>query len=533
MTFKKDADGFHFDYVIVGSGFGGSVSALRLAQKGYRVLVVEKGKWLGPEDFPRTNWNLRRWLWMPTLRFFGLFRMTFFRHVGILSGVGVGGGSLVYANTLPVPGDGFFSGGSWAGLAKWKEELTAHYKTALRMLGASPNPRLQTGDLALQRLARERGQESDFGIPDVAVYFGESGVEADDPYFEGQGPRRSGCTFCGGCMLGCRHNAKNTLDKNYLYLAQKHGVRIKAESEVVAVKALDGTDGSAGYEVRWRRSTALFGRKTEAVETRGVIFSGGVLGTVALLLKLRHSTLPHLSPKVGHDVRTNSESLVSVTTTDKANVLSDGVAIGSIFHTDEHSHLEPVRNPEGAGFWRLLMVPMVQGGNFFSRMGRLLLDFVLHPVANFKVIFVDDWAKRTQVLLYMRSLDGVLRLTKGWFGLRTCVDSGKPPTAFMPEAWELAHEYAKQINGKPMVMIAEAALGIPTTAHILGGAVMGDSAETGVIDSSNHVYGYKNMLVCDGSMISANPGVNPSLSITAITERAMSLIPDARSSASG
>ena len=265
---------FDYDYIIVGSGFGGSVSALRLSEKGYKVLVVEKGKWYKSEDFPKSNWNLRKWLWIPGLRFFGIMKMTLLRHVTIVSGTGVGGGSLVYANTLPRPESPFFNSGSWAGLADWEKELDPHYKEALRMLGATKNPKLFDADLALEKLAKSLGKEGDFRKPNVSVYFGDPGREVEDPYFGGEGPSRTGCVYCGGCMTGCRYNSKNTLDKNYLYFAQKRGAEVLAENEVVDVKPLGGEDGGAGYEVVVKSSTKFF-KKGQSFMTKGVVFSGG------------------------------------------------------------------------------------------------------------------------------------------------------------------------------------------------------------------------------------------------------------------
>jgi cholesterol oxidase len=514
-----------FDYIIIGSGFGGSVSALRLAEKGYSVLVLEKGKWFRPADYPTTNWNLRRWLWMPLLRFFGFFRITFMRHVTILSGVGVGGGSLVYANTLPIPKKEFFTADSWAHLADWEKELQPFYREALRMLGAAPNPRLETGDLALQDLARKLGKESGFEPTNVAVFFGEPGEEVPDPFFNGEGPARKGCTFCGGCMVGCRFDAKNTLDKNYLFLAQKHGASIQAESEVTDIQPLEAGDGTDGYRVQWQSSTRLF-KRSGSFTARGIVLAGGVLGTVKLLHKLKKSSLPNLSDRVGNGVRTNSESLIGITAYDRDTVFSDGVAIGSILHTDEYSHLEPVRYPAGSGFWRILMSPQVHGSNAIVRLGRIIGDIIRHPLKFLKTYFVPDWAKHTQILLYMRTLNSTLRFRPGFFGLGSSMeDNGEAPTAFEPASRELARDYGEIANGKPTVLLTETLLGIPTTAHILGGATMGSDASQGVIDRDNQVFGYQNMYVCDGSMISANPGVNPSLSITAISERAMSKIP--------
>ena len=514
-----------YDFVVIGSGFGGSVSALRLAEKGYKVLVLEKGKRLGAKDFPRTNWNVKRWFWLPALRFFGFFKLNWFRHITILSGVGVGGGSLVYANTLPVPKKSFFQSPSWSHLADWEQELKGFYPLASSMLGATIYPRLETGDKALRSLAMEIGKADQFEPTRVAVFFGEPEKTVADPYFNGKGPERSGCTFCGGCMVGCRFNAKNTLDKNYLYQAEKRGVVIQPESEVVDVHPLGREDGANGYRVRWKESTT-FVRKRGATTCRGVVFSGGVLGTVDLLLRLKGSSLPRLSDTVGCHVRTNSESLLGVTAFDRKSIFSDGVAITSILHTDEHSHLEPVRYPPGSGFWRLLGSPAVGGKTILARALNIARELILHPVRNAKVYFTDDWAKRTQILLFMQTIDGTLRFTRSMFGMKSSEEQGKAPEALLPEARDLADRYGRIINGKPVALLSESLLGIPTTAHILGGCVMGRDKDEGVIDRNNRVFGYENMYVCDGSMISANPGVNPSLTITALTERAMSLIPE-------
>lgn len=514
---------FDYDYIIIGSGFGGSVAAFRLSEKGYRVLVLEKGKWLAAKDFPVTNWNLKKWLWLPIVRCFGLFKITPFRHIAILSGVGVGGGSLVYANTLPVPKTNFFQADTWAHLADWENELKPFYQTALRMMGAAPNPRLEIGDLALQKLATEIGKANQFHPTNVAVYWGEPGVTVADPYFNGEGPSRTGCIFCGGCMLGCRHNAKNTLDKNYLYFAQQNGVKIQAESEAYDVMPLDQQNGSRGYKVKWKSATHIFKTKGEYT-CRGVVFAGGVLGTVKLLLKLKETSLPNLSDKIGTGIRTNSESLIGVTAFDRNKKFCDGIAIGSILHTDAHSHLEPVRYSAGSGFWRLLMSPQVYGRYTIIRIVKIFGDFLRHPIANLKIVFVDDWSKRTQILLFMQTINTTLRFTKGLFGMKSALDKGPAPTAFIPEAKELAERFAKIINGKPTALLTETLFGIPTTAHILGGAVMGKDKAEGVIDKDNRVFGYENMYVCDGAMISANPGVNPALTIMALTERAMSKI---------
>ena len=516
-------DHFDYDYIIIGSGFGGSVSSLRLSDKGYRVLVLEKGRWFTPDDFPKSNWNLKKWLWVPFLRFFGFFKITFYRHISILSGVGVGGGSLVYANTLPIPKSDFFTANTWGHLANWEKELQPHYQVALEMLGAAENPRLQIGDLALKKLATEIGKENNFQATNVAVYFGEADITQPDPYFNGMGPERTGCNFCGGCMIGCRYNAKNTLDKNYLYLAQKKGATIQAEALVYDVKTIKDEHGTDGYHVYWKKTSSLV-KKGGTYTCRGIIYAGGVLGTIPLLLKLKKSSLPFLSNKVGCGIRTNSESLSGITVYDKETVFSDGIAIGSILHTDDHSHLEPVRYPAGSGSWRLLLAPMAHGRNIFIRSGIFIRDWIGHPIQNLKVYFVDDWAKRTQILLFMQTINTTLRFTRGLFCMKSRIETGETPPTFIPEAKKLAEKYARIVNGKPTTLLSETIFGIPLTAHILGGAIMGENIDNGVIDKNNKVFGYEQMYVCDGSMMTANPGVNPALTITALSERAMSKI---------
>ena len=516
--------GNEYDFVIIGSGFGGSVSALRLAEKGYRVLIIEKGKKYASKDFPKTNWNLRKWLWLPSLRFFGFFKMTFFRHVGILSGVGFGGGSLVYANTLPRPKEDFFKSGNWAGLADWKSELEPYYQIAENMLGADINPKLFDSDKALKAVADTIGKGDEFEPTKVAVFFGEPEKTVKDPFFGGEGPEREGCRFCGSCMTGCRYNAKNTLDKNYLYLAQKKGAEVLIEQKVKSIIPIGKSDGSEGYWVNIKDSLSIIKRK-KSIKAKGVIFAGGVLGTVRLLLNMKRKHLAGLSESVGQNIRTNNESLVLVGSLDKEKDFSKGVAIGSIFPVDENSHLEPVRYGSGSGFWKLLGVPLVHGKFVIVRLFKVIGYLIMSPLSYLKIYFAKDFARQSVILLFMQHLDSTIHFKRGLFNLKTKISEGTAPTAFMPLSKKMAGAMAKTVNGKSMVLITEALTGIPTTAHILGGAVIGKSSETGVIDTNHRVFGYKNMYVCDGSSISANPGVNPALTITAMTERAMSFIP--------
>jgi cholesterol oxidase len=510
---------YDYDYIIIGSGFGGSVSALRLTEKGYRILVIEKGKRWAPEDFPRTNWELRRWLWLPPVRFRGIFKMTIMRHVGIM-----------YANTLPRPREAFFKSGSWSGLADWKKEMEPHYEMAERMLGAAENPGLYDSDEALRRVAVKFGKSQSFEPTRVAVFFGEPEQEVSDPYFDGKGPTRSGCNFCGSCMTGCRNNAKNSLDKNYLYLAERGGAQVLEEKKVVGIKPIESEDGKlgkageSGYSVMVKDSFGWIKGKQE-LTAKGVILSAGVLGTVRLLLNMKRRYLPELSDQVGAQIRTNNESLALVHSRRKEKDFSKGVAIGSIFPPDEDTHLEPVRYGSGSGFWKLLSVPMTYGRSVVGRILKLIWRLITHPLTWLRIHFSRDFAKESVILLFMQHLDSTLRLKRGLLNLRSVLSSGPAPSAFMPLARELADSTAEEIDGAPFVMVSEAILGTPLTAHILGGCVIGKDETEGVIDNNHRVFGYQNLYVCDGSAISANPGVNPSLTITAMTERAMSRFP--------
>lgn len=556
-----DANKAHnYDFVVIGSGFGGSVAALRLVEKGYRVLLLEQGRRFKPEDFPKTNWNLKRWLWFPKIGFWGPFKMTFLRHITVFSGVGVGGGSLVYGNTLPVPKRNFFASGSWAHLSDWEKELKPYYQKARRMLGATRNPYLNHTDDLMADLTKELRDASPKGTfhpthepTEVAVFFGTPGRFVKDPYFEGKGPPRKGCEFCGSCMTGCRHDAKNTLDKNYLYLAERLGLTLNPLCRVKAVRPLNaqdlssphGTDGKeqnkakGGYRVEYEeifehRFLKVKKKQTKHVTSGQVVFAGGVLGTLSLLHQMKKDPkgLPHISDQLGKGIRTNNESILAITTADKSRDFSQGIAISSIVHTDEHSHLEPVRYGGGSGFFRILTAPHAPGGSSLSRILGIIKRFAQEPVKWLRVIVQRDFSRRTLILLYMRSLEGTLEFVgkrSRWgksVALRSKLDtSGSKPTPFIPEASQMAQNLASKIQGVVSGIFLESLLGTPSTAHILGGCCMGEDPNHGVIDKNHRIFGYPGLYVVDGSAISANPGVNPSLSIAALCERAMDQIP--------
>jgi cholesterol oxidase len=518
----------HYDFIIIGSGFGGSVSALRLLEKGYSVLMLEKGKRFAAKDFPKTNWDIRRWLWLPKLGLQGIFKMTFMPQITVLSGVGYGGGSLVYGSTLPIPKAKFFESDSWSRLADWESELAPFYQTAKRMLGASKNPNLTYIDGIFKEVAEEIGRGEHFHPTEVSIFFGDSGKKVPDPYFDGKGPDRTGCIFCGGCMLGCRHDAKNTLDKNYLYLAEKLGLVVETETKVAAVRPLD-----RGYEVEAKQGVTRT-KKTVTFTADNVIFSAGVMGTVPLLLDLKEKAdcLPNLSDNLGDFVRTNSEALIQVVSEDAEKNLSEGIAISSIINTDENSHIEPCRYSRGSGFFRFLIGPHVEGHAKAERFVNVLKAYLTKPWKIFKTLSVADFSGQSVTLLYMRSLEGTLKFKLGrnpytFFKrkLTTGEGTGQKAVAYIPEATALARTFEKKLKGTSYTLWNETLLGVPTTAHILGGCCMGDSTESGVIDSEHKLFGYNGLYVIDGSAISANPGVNPSLTITALAERAMSKIP--------
>jgi cholesterol oxidase len=530
-----------YDFVVIGSGFGGSVSALRLAEKGYRVLVLERGKRFNDGDFPTRNWHLRRYLWLPFLRCFGFQEMTFFKDVLVLHGSGVGGGSLVYANVLMEPSDELFAAPGWSDLADWKAVLRPHYATAKRMLGVTPNPCLWPADEALRQVAGELGTADSFRPAEVGVFFGEpdqAGRLVPDPYFGGKGPARAGCIQCGGCMVGCRFNAKNTLDKNYLYLAEGLGAEIRAEAEVRDVRPLppNQPDG-ARYALTYRRSTAPYTARTATVRARDVVVAAGVIGTLRLLFRCRDVTgsLPDLSPRLGERVRTNSEALLGVTSRDDTHNYAEGIAITSVIQSDPITHVEPVRYAEGSSFIRLLSAPLLDAaadrGPVF-RLAGTLLNGLRHPLDFLRAKFTAPWARRTTILLVMQTADNMLRLKPGralWTlfrrGMVSERDSGQRIAPEPKSTNALVRRFAARTNGVPQAAFTETLFGMASTAHILGGCPMGRTAEDGVVDVRCEVFNYPGLYVVDGAIVPANPGINPSLTIAALAEYAMSHIP--------
>ncbi len=508
-----------FDFVIVGSGFGGSVSAMRLAQKGYRVAVVEAGKRWHAGDFPKTNWNAFKYLWAPKLRCFGIQNITLLKGVMVLHGSGVGGGSLVYANTLMRPLPSVFEDAAWSGAVRWEEELSPHFDTARRMLGVTENRALLEGERTLERVSQRMNSGDTFHATEVGVYFGKPNQTVPDPYFSGAGPERTGCTLCGGCMVGCRFGAKNTLDKNYLYFAEQWGTQVMPELKVTRVLPVDG-----GYDVETEHSTALFGGAGPRLRAKRVILAAGVLGTVELLLKNRdqHATLPNVSQRLGDFVRTNGESLLGATSFDVHRDLSRGIAIGAAFHPNSLTKIEQVRYPSGSGAMRLLGVPLTPSGNALTRPLKMIARMFTRLPRIFRLWRVRDWARSTVILLVMQAVDQHLRLRLGRSllgrGLKDTSERQGVPS-FLPVAQEAAEILADELKGEAQNVISEVLLNTPATAHILGGCCIGRDVTSGVIDERHEVFGYPGLYVCDGSVVPGNLAVNPSLTISALAER--------------
>lgn len=514
----------HFDVVVIGSGFGGSVAALRLSEKGYSVGVMEAGRRFADDELPETSWKLRRYLWAPWARCFGIMRITPLKDVLIASGTGVGGGSLVYANTLYEPLDAFFQDPQWAHITDWRHELAPHYDQAKRMLGVATYPGHTVPDALMAEVAEDLGVGHTVHAADVGVLFGEErGKDVGDPYFGGAGPDRRTCIECGACMTGCRFNAKNTTVKNYLHLAERAGTVVHPLTTVTDVRPRS----EGGYVVRTRRTGNPLRRRSFSADQ--VVFAGNALNTQNLLHRLRRRSLPGLSERIGELSRTNSEAVLSARATSKDADVTPGISITSSFHPDDSTHIEPVRYGRGSGALSLMNMALAADGDG-SQLRRVVRAY--RRMGLRKALALHDprrWAEQTIVVLAMQSLDNSVTtyLKRGLFGLRMTSRQGKgaPNPARIPVADRVAADLADRMDGVAGGSLGELA-GIPLTAHFIGGCAIGESAEDGVIDPYQRLFGHEGLHVADGSAISANLGVNPSLTIVAQAERAMSFWPN-------
>ncbi|GAB1693716.1 GMC oxidoreductase [Krasilnikovia sp. M28-CT-15] len=504
-----------YDVVVVGSGFGGSVAALRLTEKGYRVGVLEAGRRYTPATLPKTSWDLRNFLWAPRLGLRGIQRITLLKDIVVLSAAGVGGGSLVYANTLYRPPRTFFDDAQWAAITDWAGELDPHYDQASRMLGVTEQPSTTPSDVVIRQVAEEMGVGDTYRRTPVGVFFGEPGRTVPDPFFGGAGPDRTGCLECGECMIGCRHGAKNRLDLNYLHLAERGGATIHPDTTVTALRPV-----ADGWVVQAGRQTFRCGQ---------VVLAAGALGTQRLLHAMRDSgVLPEVSPRLGALTRTNSEALLgAMTSAVPEEPFSRGVAITSSFHPDADTHIEPVRYGAGSNAMGLLSTLLVDGGGRMPRPLRFLGQALRHPGQLLRSLSVRRWSERTIIALVMQTVDNSLTVRRTRRGRLTTVPGHGPanPT-WIPVGHEAVRRMAARIGGYPGGTVGDI-FDVPMTAHILGGATIGASPRTGVIDPYHRVYGYPGLHVVDGAAVPANLGVNPSLTITALAERALSLWPNA------
>jgi cholesterol oxidase len=516
-------NGFDYDVIVIGSGFGGSVSALRLTEKGYRVGVLEAGRRWTSGDFPKTNWRLRDSIWAPKLGLTGTQRISLLGKVTLFSAAGVGGGSLIYGNTLYEPLDNFWSDPHWSHITDWRAELAPYYDQAKRMLGVETNPRETPADVVLREVAADLGVEDTFHHPNVGVFFGEPGVEVDDPYFGGAGPRRTGCIHCAGCFVGCPHNAKNSTPTNYLYLAERAGAVVHPLTTVTDVAPLPG----GGYSISTVRSDRWIRKSPRTFTAEQVVFSAAALGTQKLLHKFKDSgSLPNISDRLGELSRTYSEAVLSMSSRSRYD-FAQGVAITSSIHPEANTHIEVCRYGKGQNALFPLTAPLVDGGSV--RFLRFLLICHLHPMRFIRSLRIHRASERTVILLVMQSLDNSLTSfgKRGLLGyrLKTKQGEGLPNPDWIPLAHDVARRYAKKIDGDAFGMYADA-FNIPSTAHYIGGCTMGLTPDEGVIDPYQRLYGHPGLHVADGSAVSANLGVNPSLTITAQAERAMAFWPN-------
>lgn len=512
-----------YDYIVIGSGFGGSVASLRLTEKGYRVLTLEQGLRFNPSDFPKTNWNLPKYLWVPSLRLFGFQKLSFYTTASILSGTGVGGGSLVYANTLYTPPDDFFRNAAWERFGDWKCILEPFYDKASFMLGKTKYPKRNIEDRTFEEVARDMNVHDTFETVHVGVNLNK-GSDDTDPYFQGLGPVRRACTECGGCMVGCRENAKNTLDRNYLWFAEKMGLELVPETKATRISFNYGI-----YSVETKNITSLTGRK-KTYRARGIVIAAGTLGTLELLLKqkYKYQTLPGLSDKLGHELRTNAETLSAVS--GAREKLNNGLAITSVFHPDPRTHIEIVKYPDNSNAMKWFFGLSAEGSRTTAgRILKLLAKTISHPMQFLRTVFNFRWSTKLVIFLAMQNVDNAMRMrwkkTIGGGKMKIENRGQKKVPAYIPVAQEVMERYAKKVDGVAQNILLEVLFNRPTTAHILGGCPMSENNETGVVGKDFKVHGYPEMYITDGSVIQGNIGVNPSLTITAVAEYAMSLVP--------
>ena len=528
------SSGLDHDWVVIGSGFGGAVSALRLSEKGHDVAVLECGRRFADDEFAKSTWDAKRYWWMPKLGFHGIFRLSTFKDVSVVSGCGVGGGSLGYANTLYRAREAFYADPQWSALADdWKAELERHYDEAERMLGVVDVTVDDPADDLLHEFGRHIGVEKSYAKTRVGVYFGEAGVTAEDPFFGGEGPPRTGCEFIGRCMVGCPVGAKNTLEKNYLWFAERRGAKIEPMRTVVDIRPLGAADGSDGYEIVHERSGAWLRKDRQVLRTRGVVVAAGALGTNRLLQRCKRSGSLNVSDRLGELVRTNSEAILAVTLPDGAlpGDMTKRVAISGSIYPDPDTHIETVSYGNDGDSISFLYTLLVGDGTRVTRPLKWVAAMLRHPIKATKVWWPFGWSRRTIILLVMQTLDNAIALRPkrtlfGGLKLQTEQDPEKPNPTFIPVANEAAEWIADRTGGIAQSSITEALMNVPTTAHILGGAAIGESPATGVVDARQRLFGYENLLVCDGSVVPANIGVNPSLTITALAERAMTFVAD-------
>uniref|UniRef100_UPI003D8FFD84 GMC family oxidoreductase N-terminal domain-containing protein n=1 Tax=Gordonia sp. B7-2 TaxID=3420932 RepID=UPI003D8FFD84 len=526
-----------FDVLIIGSGFGGSVSALRLVEKGYRVGVIEAGRRFEDEEFAKTSWRLHKWLWAPKLGLYGIQRIHALKDVMIMAGAGVGGGSLNYANTLYKPPTPFFTDPQWNHITDWEDELTPYYDQARRMLGVVTNPTFTESDRVMKEVATEMGVADTFTSTPVGVFFGaktgldgEPGETVADPYFGGVGPARTACTECGACMTGCRVGAKNTLMKNYLGLAERRGATIIARTTVDSLE--QKTDGTWSVGTHGSSSWGPLGRRARVYTAGQVIVAAGTFNTQRLMHHAKHTTLPGISDAMGELTRTNSESILGAMAGkfDPAHDYSRGVAITSSFHPESNTHIEPVRYGKGSNAIAYLQTALTDGGSPANRFGQFLRQVIRNPFLLVRLLVVRKWSQRTVIALVMQNNNNSLTTFVRKRGPLRYITSkqgiGEPNPTWIPKG----NEATRRIAGKLPNGLAGGTWGdivnMPLTAHYLGGCAISDDPKAGVIDPYHRVWNYPTLHVTDGASISANLGVNPSLTICAQAERAMALWPN-------